>query len=293
MKEDEIFFDCFEGGEEMLTEAQIEARARELRKAKDFSWQSCEGLLRQFCPHAAGREAHWKEDARVTAGAYAHGGFYSVVGITYKYPETIRYVNAFLKAAGVQGSWTALSIGWNSRSSLRRDAHNARDRCNFSLTFGDFQGGRLWIEDSSHPVLQGKSEALKAPYSLELPNGNSVDGGWYDTFHTPTAFPGHLRHLVEDWTGDRFVITAYTPRGRDRLSLNERDSLRSFGFPVGHVEVHGEVPLSAADREAILRPKKSVRKRLWKQAMQASATLTMSMAVASSYLECLRWPCNS
>ena len=242
--------------------------------------------MRQFCPHGAGkrcREAHWKEDARVIAGAYAHGGFYGVVGLTSKYPETIRYVNAFLKAAGVQGSWTALSIGWNSRSSLHRDARNARDCCNFSLTMGDFQGGRLWIEDSSHPVLQGKNEAHKVPYSLELPNGDFVDGGWYNTFQTPTAFPGHLRHLAEDWTGDRFVITAYTPRGRDQLSLNERDSLRSFGFPVGHVEVHGGVPLSAADREAVVRPKKSVRKRLWKQAMQASVMLTMSVTVASSY----------
>ena len=128
----DIFYDCFEGdGEETLGMAQIEARARELRKAKNFSLGMCEDLLRQFCPLGAGkscRHAHLKEDARVTAGAYAHGGFYGVVGITYKYPETIRYLNAFLKSYGFKGSWTALSIGWNGAASLHRDPHNARDR---------------------------------------------------------------------------------------------------------------------------------------------------------------------
>ena len=283
---DDIFYDCFEGKDGPMDVGEIEGWARNLRKAKDFSFSSCEGLLRHFCPHGAGRPcrgAHTKEDAKVTAGAFAHGSFYGVIGVTYKYPETIRYLNAFLKTLGLKDGWTALSIGWNCRSALHRDAHNARDRKNLTVTFGEFQGGRVWVEDSPLPVLQGRDEAPKEPYVLKLPNGDSVKGGWYDTYKNPTTFPGHLRHFVEDWEGDRFVITAYTPRGRDALSVNERDLLRSFGFPVGHAEVHGNPPLSPADREAAVRPKKSVRKGLWKQAMQASAMLTLSMTAVSSY----------
>ena len=42
----EVFYDCFEGdSEEMIGAAQIEARARELRKAKNFSLGMCEDLL--------------------------------------------------------------------------------------------------------------------------------------------------------------------------------------------------------------------------------------------------------
>ena len=283
---DDIFYDCFEGKEEMMEVGEIEGWARNLRRAKDFSFSSCEALLRHFCPHGAGkhcRGAHLKEDARVIAGAYAHGSVYGVVGITYKYPETIRYLNAFLKTLGIKGSWTALSVGWNCRTALHRDAHNARDRRNHTVTFGEFQGGRVWVEDSPLQVLHGRDEAPKDPYILKLPNGDSVKGGWYDTYKSPVTFPGHLRHLVEDWEGERFAITAYTPRGRDELSINERDLLRSFGFPVGNAEAHASLPLPPADREAAVRPKRSVRKGLWKQAMQASAMLTLSMTAVSSY----------
>ena len=64
-----IFYDCFKGeSEETLGTAQVEARARELRKAKNFSLGMCEDLMRQCCPLGAGkpcRHAHLKEDARV------------------------------------------------------------------------------------------------------------------------------------------------------------------------------------------------------------------------------------
>ena len=41
--------------------------------------------------------------------------------------------------------------------------------------------------------------------------------------------------------------------------------------------------VAPADREATVRPEKSIRKKLWKQALQASAMLTLSMSTASSY----------
>ena len=141
----------------------------------------------------------------------------------------------------------------------------------------------MWVEDGPQPVLHGQAAAPKDPYVLELPNGDLVNGGWYSALHTPTLFPGHLRHFVEDWSGDRFAITAYTPRGRDALSRDKRDLLRSFGFPVGRPELKGRMDIAPADREATVRPKKSIRKKLWKQALQASAMLTLSMSTASSY----------
>ena len=73
------------------------------------------------------------------------------------------------------------------------------------------------------------------------------------------------------------------PRGRDALNRDERDLLRSFGFPVGKPEMKGCADMAPADREAAVRPKRSIRKKLWKQALQASATLTLSMSTASSY----------
>ena len=96
----------------------------------------------------------------------------------------------------------------------------------------------------------------------------------------------HRRHFVEDWEGIRVSITAYTVRGINSIGTEERDLLRARGFPLRATTTTGadDRKDDSYAKETHTRPKSSVRKGLWKNALKASAMITMTMSAASSYL---------
>ena len=77
---------------------------------------------------------------------------------------------------------------------------------NQTMSNGNFTGGRLWLEDT---------------------DGN---GDYHDTQEKILTFDAHLRHFAEDWKGERFTLTTYTPRGGEHLNQAQKDTL-DFGFP--------------------------------------------------------------
>ena len=268
----------------------VEKFARDLRKGKEFTFERCSELLRLACPLGCSlpkRQAHDADDARLTLGAFAHGSFYGVTKKSYDLPETLRYLNAFCKQHGAKGRWSAMSVALNGGSDLHRDQHNTWGEKNQCISFGAHVGGRLWIEKAGELPTHNNIPAVGERHDILLDNGKSLPGAWYSAFKKFLTFDARQRHRPEPWQGDRFVITLYTPRGVEQLSREERDQLRSFGFPVSHNQEalqRNQTERSPSSREAHVRPRKSIRRQLWKQALKASAMLTLSMGAASSFL---------
>lgn len=122
-------------------------------------------------------------------------------------------LNASLRAIMPQATWNAVCVGWNTLSGMHRDSGNQPGSMNHTFCIGDFKGGALWLEN-----MHGGAAA-------SLPGGQVVTGDVVDTFCRPTSFPCHLWHQTMPYTGERWVITAYT------LAGGQPKVLLPLGFP--------------------------------------------------------------
>ena len=259
------------------SEISLEHFARDRHGQKDFSFSTCEKIVGRACLRAqALRKRTFQEGTEsIALGAYSHGNHYGIIKKTYGLHQTTKYINAFMKYHGAKGQWSSFQLCHNCHVGAHRDAHNLVGTKGWTISFGDFSGGRLWLEHDQ------QSEVVDIDKSIEvkLSDGNPAKGKVLNTRENMISFCPKTRHAVEQWEGDRYSIVAYTTRGIQELSRTERDVLRTFGFPLGKREGHDH-----ADRELLLRPKKSIRKAIWKGAQRASAFLTLGLAAASSFL---------
>ena len=123
---------------------------------------------------------------------------------------------------------------------------------------------------------------IGVPHFMLDGEGRALSGHLVDT-RALVKFDGRRKHGVEEWEGDRISITAYTTRGVSQLARQERDMLRSFGFPVGQdTPTKIAVENKSWKNEHVRRPKKSIRRQIMQGASRASALLTLSMTAASS-----------
>ena len=85
------------------------------------------------------------------AGLYAHGGWTGVTRRTTRYPQVVRFLNAFMRHhVGDEGeSWTSLTLMKNVSTDIHVDCHNQKESTSTTLSFGEFSGGQLWIVDDS------------------------------------------------------------------------------------------------------------------------------------------------
>ena len=281
----EEFFDCLESTESQIP---VEFLARELLRQKDFSFASMQKVVREVCEQAKSsrkRQVAGEFAATLALGAYAHGGFYGIIKKTYEHSYVVRYINACMKFHGAQGSWTALSCSYNSRVLVHRDQHNLAHSKSQTLSFGDYTGGRLWLEAS--PVAQVQEHGgHPCGHDLIDKDGEKVNGFLVSTKERMFEFDPKHKHGVEEFEGERYSITCYTPRGAEHMSWQEKDVLRTFGFPVTSPirQAPRECHASNFATEKNPRPKKSIRKQLWKSATRASALLTLGLAAATNYL---------
>ena len=180
-----------------------------------------------------------------------------------------------MKAHGARGQWSSLQLGFNCHIGPHKDVHNLSSSTNWTISFGDFTNGRLWLECDPKSKVIGDNDF----HETILADGTRARGLMHDSRHRMTSFSPKVRHAVEHWTGTRCSIVAYTTRGIGNMTRPERDMLRSSGFPLGRHEGS-----EAWEREHQVRPKKSVRRSLWKGAQRASALITLSMAAALSFV---------
>ena len=266
----------------------LEFLAREFLRQKDFSFASMQKIVGEICEQAKNarkRQIAGEHSATLSLGAYAHGGFYGVIKKTYQHPYVTRYINACLTFHGASGSWTAFARSFNSRVLVHRDQHNLAHSKKQTISFGEYAGGRLWLESSPAAQVQQHGEQPLV-HDLTDKDGKKVSGYLVSTKERMYEFDPKQRHGVEEFEGERFSITCYTPRGSEHMSWQEKDLLRTFGFPVTPVSKPCKNDCNVTDTTTALniRPKKSVRKQIWKTATRASALLTLGLATATSYL---------
>ena len=259
------------------SEASVEHLSRDSLAKKDFSFGTCEKVILLVCGLAKSlRKRSFQEGTEsIALGAYSHGNYYGIIKKTYGLSQTTKYINAFMKYHGAKGQWSSFQLCHNCHVGCHRDAHNLVGTSCWTISFGSFSKGRLWLENDS-PTQVAVTDGIE---KVKLSDGVEAIGKVISTHENMTQFCPKTRHAVEEWEGDRFSIVAYTTRGIQELSRTERDVLRTFGFPLGKNE-----GTTQADREFQQRPKKSVRRALWRGAQRASAFFTLGLAAASSFL---------
>ena len=159
------------------------------------------------------------------AGFYAHGGWTGVTRRTTRYPQVVRFLNAFMRHhVGDEGeSWTSLTLMKNVSTDIHVDCHNQKESSSTTLNFGEFSGGQLWIADDS-------VDATACVWKKDK-DGNRLKGRLHDTYRRPTRFDPHAPHATHTWQGERWCLSVYSVRTAVQVSDEIREALQKLKFP--------------------------------------------------------------
>ncbi|CAE7480578.1 GIP [Symbiodinium sp. CCMP2592] len=265
-------------------EFDCENLAKDLYHSRAFG---CGDLLRLFekLPMKVTkrhREINADADCKVRSflgGMWTHGGLRGLSHQSRRLPWTVKYVNKAMRelSYGAWGDsvpvWTSFIITQNMQTKLHKDVHNLLGSQVLTMSLGEFENGRLWIED-----LPGESQG-EATFSDN--KNHNLHGNLIDTKEKPYVFDPKRRHATGAWSGERWCISCFTTRGISDADQGERDALRAMCFPLRGIE-----KLIAPKPEHYVkadRPVKSVRKGMWKAAKRLVALTTVCSAAASSF----------
>ena len=228
------------GGQVMSSEDQdvksLESLAQGLCDRQAFSFADCDRLLHQLATVGAA----WNRSRRLpldekksggylTFGLFSHGNMHGLTRKTHDFPFLCRYLNLFgkfhLKEHGAH--WTSFSVSVNQAVNLHLDGHNSPGSSNYTCSFGQFDGGQLWVE------LTEGCNSLSSPVRWKTKrNGQRVPGHLHSTRHRFVQFDPKSFHATDRWTGLRISLTFYTSRLIAQSDETTRTSLRRFGFPL-------------------------------------------------------------
>ena len=210
----------------------VEARAQQLLQQKDYSLMSLEKLL-MFLPLLQPRNRQsTMRGSYFSLGLFAHGNHYGVTRLCDRLPTFTVYVNEVMRyqcrcQGWTDASWTTVAIGQNAGSTLHRDNHNQNHTVNYIFSLGRHRGGELWTE-AELDQCSSKDKILWK----ELPSGKRVPGRLHDIHYKPTRFNPKGWHASSEWTGQRFVISAFTSRAVEHVGESVLRTLQGVGFPV-------------------------------------------------------------
>ncbi|CAE7239464.1 RE2, partial [Symbiodinium sp. KB8] len=230
---------------------------------EDYTYETLEKIAEGI--RIPGRRRHKAEgdldqDSRIfIGGLWQYGNRHGITNGTYLYPDVTRYVNNFVRRHGGEDhQWTSFYLGRNIETKLHVDSHNLAGTQSATLSFGDFGGGGLWV------AARDKEE--------------STNGGVeYDTKHNLTTIDAKLPHKTMPWKGTRWCLSVYTGRSLPYIGQGLRQKLLQFNFPVN--DLRKRRPLY----EQHQKPKKSIRRGLWKNAKRVSYLATWSILAAMSF----------
>ena len=157
-------------------------------------------------------------------GLYVHGAFVGISKNSVRYPCLVKYLNGWLVYHYPELKYTTLGIGYNTRAPLHRDVNNVGQSA--TITFGNFRGGKLWLEDAD----QGPAGATVKKKSG--PREQMLLGREHNTRHRLLMFNPKKWHEVNPWKGCRISVTAYTSRGIMTASDHHLHQLAQWGFPL-------------------------------------------------------------
>ena len=221
--------------------------------AGDFSFSTCLSLLEEYFSDAAPLDSCFPDAAITQADAYFNLGAFGFddgkrVGIfqrTEQFSDIVRFLNSFLLLRFPGCIWSSICVSHNVRTLLHTDAGNKPGSNNFTISLGNFCGGEVWLSpplNSASPLVPAPSDSSSKDFSCS----GMQQGELVDTFETALTFPCEHVHCTCPFSGERWVLTAYTCRGLANLTPEQTSYIRSLGFPL-------EVS-SAAERKEVPGP---------------------------------------
>ncbi|CAE7437247.1 unnamed protein product [Symbiodinium sp. CCMP2456] len=119
---------------------QIEELAKQLRTQDKYSYNDCEGFLEAFPSSAMKGKREMvigKATEYRTFGAFSHGGQYGTTVVCHQFPETVKYLNAFLRSKTREHDhWSSFTINRNQKLPIHRDVHNHAQELSMICGYG-------------------------------------------------------------------------------------------------------------------------------------------------------------
>ena len=233
----------------MMSLSDAESYAKTCRLNGDFSWDTCWKVVR-VTPLGSNRglrdivKSANPDGVSHAFGVYAHGAFVGITHRTDQHPELVRYLNNCLRVRDADTRWSSLNLNYNADMMPHKDVHNLVGSTNLIVGFGNYRGGKVWIEVGND--VQGGSNAVGNDVAGKSINGRMVMGRPHDCKHRVIEFPPDRIHCPEPWEGERWTLVAFASRGVAHCSRDELSKLCGLDFPVGLVP-----PTSHATRDVV------------------------------------------
>ena len=162
-------------------------------------------------------------------GMFTHGGVLGVTSASRQFPHTQRYLLAVLRHHHPQATFTSFVVSVNCSSPVHRDYFNAPDSLNYVVGGAEHSRGGLWIEVGSEFV---RSAAPGALHFREVAPRRWLPGMMWDTVGASFSFSPHRFHAGDSWSGNKYLLVAFTLKRCVRASLPVVAELTSADFPL-------------------------------------------------------------
>ncbi|CAE7563194.1 GIP [Symbiodinium sp. CCMP2592] len=180
-------------------------------------------------------------------GAFVHGGSFGVTRYGRDLPWVTKFFNAYMKKKLTKNwphlnyAWTTLVIQAAKEVPKHKDSHNERDTYNYVLELKAPASGGLWVQDldCQRRVVGGSDPQ---DYQYQTADDEVHDGCLVNVQEIPAVFDPLVPHAYVPHDGVKWFLSAYTPQGSSKLSMKDKEYLKSAGFPMDGSESHGGDP---------------------------------------------------
>ena len=206
----------------------------------DFSFETCLSVLQQECSGQATLLRASVLGQGTQASYFNFGSRSSLGGLcqrTLQQPNFVRYINQFLQHVFPVGCWSSFCVSHNEFAHVHQD-QNLAGSLNYSISLGAVDGGCIWVQCS-----QDDFPELPLVPPPDAAADQALRGKLISTRRKGLTFDGHRLHCSAPWTGDRWVLTAYTSSNWSKLEESDFIQLQSLDFPLPAI-----APLSPTPR---------------------------------------------
>ena len=156
-------------------------------------------------------------------------------------PGSVRAFCGYIRQVCPQLVFSSFTVLSNCRSAPHTDSHNLESEPNLALPLSSFRHGEIWVESTAGSV------------PLEY-KGRELRGELLDVGAGPVLLDHHRIHATMSWKGRRVILVAYTVRGLEKLSCEDRETLHCLGFRLPETSCSSEELPSSEDVEVRVPP---------------------------------------
>ena len=210
----------------------LEACSRDLLSRERYDWESESRVLSLLPPTLIRRSSAFAVEPGTQYrcfGLFAHGGVVGVTTASRAYPYTQRYLLAVLRHHHPQARFTSFVVSVNCGSPVHRDAFNHPASLNYVVGGGAHANGQLWVENGSEFT---KSAPPGVVHFREVAPRRWLPGMLWDTVDSSFSFSPHRFHAGAPWTGNKYLLVAFTLSRCVKVPDQVLAELASDGFPL-------------------------------------------------------------